>query len=51
MYMQISPTDYVGLMLRSTAVATASWSIFEGTMMVLWERLQHAVPAIDINKT
>ena len=27
---------YVGLILRSTAVATASRSTFEGTMRVLW---------------
>ena len=34
-HIQIPPTGYVGLILCSTTVATASWSTFEGTMRVL----------------
>ena len=34
-HIQIPPTGYIGLILRSTAVATASRSTFEGTMRVL----------------
>ena len=31
-HIQIPPTGYIGLILRSTAVATASYSTFEGTI-------------------
>ena len=34
-HIQIPPTSYVGLILRSTAVATASPSAVEGTTRVL----------------
>ena len=34
-HVQFPPTDYVGLILGSTAVATTSCSIIEGTMRVL----------------
>ena len=34
-HIQIPPTGYVGLILHSTAVATVSWSIIEGTLMLL----------------
>ena len=33
-HIQILPTGYVGLIWRSTAEATASWSIDEGTLRV-----------------
>ena len=35
-HIQIPPTDYVGLILHSTAVATASRSTIEGTIRILW---------------
>ena len=35
LHIEIPPTGYVGLILRSTAVATASRSTVEGTMRVL----------------
>ena len=36
LHIQIPPTSYVGLILRSNAVATAKWSTDEGTMRVLY---------------
>ena len=33
-HIKIPPISYVDLLLRSTVVATASWSTFEGTMKV-----------------
>ena len=44
-HIQISPTGCIGLILRSTTVATARWSTFQGTMRVLWhycDRRYHA---------
>ena len=35
-HIQIPPTGYVGFILRSTAVATASQGTLEGTMGLLW---------------
>ena len=35
-HIHFPPTSYIGLILRSTAVATASRSTIEGTMRVLW---------------
>ena len=45
LHIQIPPTGYVGLLFRSSAVATASWSTFEGycegtLIMLLWQKLQ-----------
>ena len=34
-HIQIPPTGYVGLILHSNTVTTASWSTIEGTMRVL----------------
>ena len=36
MHTQFPLTGYVGLILRSNAVATASWSTVLGTMRVFW---------------
>ena len=36
LHIQIPPTAYVDLILRVTAVATASRSTVEGTRRVLW---------------
>ena len=44
-HIQISPTSYVGLIWRSAAVATASWTIHEGALKVscsCFERSYHA---------
>ena len=35
LHVQIPPTDYIGLIYRSIAVASASWSTFESTLRVL----------------
>ena len=42
-HVQIPPTSYEGLILRSTAVATASRSTVEGTMRVLHWRMQDSM--------
>ena len=36
-HIQIPPTGYIGLTLRSTPVAIARWSTFKGTLMLLWQ--------------
>ena len=49
-YVQIPATGYIGHILCSTTVATLSWSTFEDTMTLLWQKAEklltvHAVAA------